>query len=135
MTSMTRYGARTTTSGWVLFAAIFTLVAAVTNLIYGLVLLFNDEWVVLTRQGLLLFDFTTAGVIFLIIAALQFFVGMGILAGELWARILGIIGASLSIISQMAFMSIYPAWSWLIIIIDGLIIYGLAAHGDEVAEI
>ena len=35
----------------------------------------------------------------------------------------------------MAFLSIYPAWSWLIIIINGLIIYGLTVHGDEVADL
>ena len=32
----------------------------------------------------------------------------------------------------MAFMSAYPQWSWISIIINGLIIYGLAVHGDEV---
>jgi hypothetical protein len=60
---------------------------------------------------------------------------MGIFHGELWARVLGIIGASLGIIAQMSFMSVYSQWAWLIIFIDALIIYGLAVHGDEVAEL
>ncbi|MGI9599445.1 MAG: DUF7144 family membrane protein [Acidimicrobiales bacterium] len=37
--------------------------------------------------------------------------------------------------SQMAFLSLYPAWSWLIIIVNGLIVYGLAVHGNEFAEL
>jgi len=39
----------------------------------------------------------------------------------------------LAIVSQMAFLSVYPAWSWLVIGLNGLIAYGLAVYGDEVA--
>jgi len=123
------------TSGWVVFAGTITALAAAGNIIYGLVLLLKDDWIVLAPRAIVRFDLTTAGVIFLIIAAIQVVVAMGIFNGDLWARVLGIIGASFSIISQMAFLSIYPAWSWLIIIVDGLIIYGLTVHGDEVAEL
>lgn len=48
---------------------------------------------------------------------------------------LGIVGAVIDALTQMSLMSLYPAWSWLILIIDGLVIYGLSVHGDEVAEI
>ena len=122
------------TSGWVVFAGLVTAIAAIANLVFGLSLLINDEWLVLTSDELLIFDFTTAGVIFLIFAAFQLFVVLGIFNGELWARVLGIIGASLGIITQMSFMSIYPQWSWLIIGIDVLVIYGLAVHGDDVSD-
>lgn len=122
------------TSGWVVFAGLVTAIAALANLVFGLSLLINDEWLVLTSDELLIFDFTTAGVIFLIFAAFQLLVALGIFNGELWARVLGIIGASLGIITQMSFMSIYPQWSWLIIGIDALVIYGLAVHGDDVSE-
>jgi hypothetical protein len=71
----------------------------------------------------------------MIFAAFQLFVAFGIFHGALWARVLGIIGASLGIISQMTFMSIYPQWAWLIIGIDVLVIYGLTVHGDDVAEL
>ena len=91
--------------------------------------------IAITTEGLIRFDTTTAGVLYLVFAGLQTLVAFGIFNGDLWARILGIIGASIGILSQMAFLSIYPAWSWLIIIINGLIIYGLTVHGDEVADL
>jgi hypothetical protein len=122
------------TSGWVVFAGLITAIASLANLVFGLSLLINDEWLVLTSDELLIFDFTTAGVIFMIFAAFQLFVAFGIFNGELWARVLGIIGASLGIITQMSFMSIYPQWAWLIIGIDALVIYALAVHGDDVSE-
>jgi len=128
------YG-RPRTSGWVVFSGSLLAIAAVANLIYGIVLLVNDEWVALTPQAVVTFDLTTVGVAYLLFAALQFFVSMGIFHGDLWARVLGIIGAALNLLAQFAFMSVYPAWSWVVIIINGLIIYGLSVHGDEVAEL
>lgn len=129
------YRAATNTSGWVVFSGVVITLAATANLIFGITVLAKDEWIVLTPEALIRFDLTTVGIIFLIFAAFQFFVAMGVFNGDLWARILGIIGASLNLLAQMSFMSIYPAWSWLLIIIDGLVIYGLSVHGDEVAEL
>jgi len=123
------------TSGWVIFAGSMVAIAAVANLIYGIVLLVNDEWVVLAPRAVVTFDLTTVGITYLFFAALQIFVAMGIFNGDLWARILGIIAAAMNLLAQFAFMSVYPAWSWLVIILNGLVIYGLAVHGDEVAEL
>lgn len=127
--------APTQTSGWVVFAGTIVVVTAVANLIYGIVLLVNDEWVALAPRSVVTFDLTTVGVAYLLVAALQFFVAMGIFHGDLWARVLGIVVAALNLLAQMSFMSVYPQWSWVVIILDGLIIYGLAVHGDEVAEL
>ena len=123
------------TSGWVVFSGVVISVAAAGNLIYGITLLANDDWVVIAPDALVYFNLTTVGVTYLAFAALQFFVAMGVFNGDLWARVLGIIGASLNLLAQMAFLSVYPAWSWLLIIVNGLVIYGLAVHGDDVAEL
>ena len=133
-TENTDFKPATTTSGWVVFAGVITAIAATINLIYGLTLVLNPDWIVLTPEAVIRFDVATVGVIMLVFAAFQFFVAMGIFHGELWARVLGITGASLNAVAQMAFLSVYPSWSWLILIADGLIIYGLTVHGDEVAE-
>jgi hypothetical protein len=135
MTASDHHRPRTSTSGWVVFSATMIFLAAAANLIYGITMLVNDEWVVLGVDEILIFDLTTVGVIALLFAAFQLFVGMGVLGGELWARILGIIFAALNALAQMAFISVYAEWSWLLLVIDVLIIYGLTVHGDEVAEI
>ena len=129
------YRAVRRTSGWVVFSGVAITIAAAANLIYGVTLLVNDDWIVITPEAIIRFDLTTMGIILLIFAALQFFIAMGVYNGDLWARVLGIIGASLNVLAQMSFMSVYPSWSWFIIAIDALIIYGLSVHGDEVAEL
>lgn len=129
------YGpARTRTSGWVIFAGVLAALAGFANLLYGITLLVNDKWVVLTPEALVTFDLTTVAIIYLGFGAFQIFVAMGIFNGDLWARVLGIVGASFGILAQLAFMSLYAQWSWAIIAIDALVIYGLSVHGDEVAE-
>lgn len=129
-----QYPARRTTSGWVVFAAVTLFISSVANLIWALALLLNSDWVVFSPEAIIRFDLTTVGVIFLMFAIYQGCVGAAILSGQLWARILGILGASLNLIANMAFMSLYPAWGWLGVLVNGLVIYGLTVHGDEVAE-
>ena len=129
------YRAAQRTSGWVVFSGVAFTIAGAANLIYGITLLVNDDWIVITPEAIIRFDLTTVGVILLIFAAFQFFIAMGVFHGDLWARVLGIICASLNALAQMSFMSVYPAWAWFIIAVDALIIYGLTVHGDEVAEL
>ena len=57
--------------------------------------------------------------------------GMGIFAGATWARIVGILVASVNLMFQFAYLGHYPFWSFTMIVIDILIIYGLAGHSTE----
>lgn len=121
------------TSGWVYFAGAMSLLLAVFNIAYGIAALVNDEWVVFAGNRILLLDLTALGWTFLVIGVVQLLVGFGIMAGALWAQVVAIAGAFLSAVVSMAWLSVYPVWSLLIIALDVLVIYGLIAHGDEVA--
>lgn len=120
------------TSGWVVFAATMAAVAGVFNIIYGIVILFNNEWVAFTTEGILLFDITAWGWILIALGAVQLIIAFGIGSGQTWSRVLGVIWASLILIGQLAFLNVYPVWSILIMVLMVLIIYGLTVHGDEV---
>jgi hypothetical protein len=134
MTNGAEYDLKPMMSGWVVLSGIAITIAAAANLIYGITLLVNDDWIVITPEALIRFDVTTMGVTLLVFAAFQFAVAIGVSRGSMWARVAGIAGASLNMLAQFSFMSVYPAWSWFIVIIDGLIIYGLAVHGDEAGD-
>ncbi len=124
---------RMSTSGWVYFAATIFLVVGVLNIIYGLTVLFNSDWLVFTPNEILYLNFTTWGWILLITGILQVLVGAGALYGQMWARLVGIIVASLSLITAVSILNVYPGWGFLIIALDVLVIYALAVHGGEVA--
>jgi hypothetical protein len=118
------------TSGWVVYAATMATVAGMFNLIYGIVLLFNDTWVGLTTEGILVFDLTAWGWILLGLGTVQLVISFGITSGQSWARVVGVLWASLIAIGQMAFLNVYPIWSLIIITMSLLVIYGLTVHGE-----
>ena len=58
-------------------------------------------------------------------------VGIGVFAGQMWARVAGIVVAAVSILVNVAFLPAYPIWIMIVIGIDVLVIYALAVHGKE----
>jgi hypothetical protein len=118
--------------GFVLVAAVFMIMAGVFQALAGLVAIFNDSFYVATREYLYQFDVTTWGWVHLIAGAIVALAGFFLLSGATWARVVGIIVAVLSAISNFMFMPYYPFWSLLIIALDVFVIWALAAHGREV---
>ena len=51
-----------------------------------------------------------------------------------WARVVGILVASVNLLFQFAYLGHYPFWSFTMIVIDILIIYGLAGHRPDELE-
>ncbi|MFI6503369.1 hypothetical protein [Nonomuraea typhae] len=103
------------------------VVLGVFNAIEGLIALFREDYFVTPGGRLLVFDYNTWGWIWLVLGVLQLAAGAGILAGQTWARIVGIILAGLAMIGQFAFVAAYPIWSVIGIALSVVIIYGLIA--------
>jgi hypothetical protein len=78
-------------------------------------------------------DLRTWGWIVLALGVVALLAGGAILRGRAWGRWFGISAASLNAIGQMVFIPAYPWWSLLIISVDILVIYGLAAYGAQEA--
>ena len=57
--------------------------------------------------------------------------GLGVLADQIWARIVGILPAIVSALANFAFIAASPVWSCILIALDVLIICALAVHGRE----
>ena len=70
----------------------------------------------------------------LILGLLLLLSGVGVLAGNVAARTVGVILAGLSALANMLFIEAYPFWSILIIVVDVLVIYALTVHGRELHE-
>jgi hypothetical protein len=115
-----------------MFAGIIMMMIGIFQAISGLVALFNDEYYLVRPSGLLLtFDFTTWGWVHLLLGVVVFLAGAGVLVGQTWARVVGILIAAVSAIVNIAFLAAYPVWSTIIITLDVLVIYALTVHGRE----
>jgi len=125
-------------SGWVgmvVFGGLMMIVAGTFHAMAGLVGLFNDSyWLVPSSDLVVTVDYTTWGFVHLIIGVLAIAAGAGILAGQAWARVAGVVLAVISALVNIAFLAAFPLWAMLIIALDVLVIYALIAHGKEVTS-
>jgi len=130
--------AREETSGWavgfILFAAIMMIMAGIFQALDGLVALFNDTFYVTTRNYTFQFDVTTWGWIHLILGIVVALAGWGLLSGRTWARVVGITVAVLSAIANFLWLPYYPFWALIIIALDVLVIWAIAAHGGQLRQ-
>src|SRR6476659_4943744 len=102
--------------GWITFAGTMMMIIGSLHVVQGLVAVFHDDY---TAWG---WTHIFAGLI--VIAA-----GLGALAGQMWARVVGVILACVSILLNFAFLPSYPFWSAIVIAMDVFVIMALTVHG------
>ena len=117
--------------GFILFAGVMMIMAGSFQAFSGLVALFENEFYVATRNYLFQFDATAWGWIHLIGGALVALAGFAVMAGQTWARVVGIILAVLSAFANFTFIPYYPFWAIMIIAVDVFVIWALAVHGRD----
>ena len=118
--------------GWIFFSGIMLIMLGAFQAIMGLVALFDDGYYLVTGDGLIVqADYTTWGWVHLIVGVIAGLTGVGIMLGQMWARVAGIVLAVISALINLAFLAAYPIWSVLIITFDVIVIYALAVHGGE----
>jgi hypothetical protein len=120
---------------WVLFAGVMMIMVGSFQAISGLVALFKDEYYLVRPNGLVLnIDYTAWGWWHLLLGILVVLAGFGAIAGQTWARVVGVVLALISAVTNMVFISAYPVWSIIIITLDVIVIWALIVHGREVKE-
>ena len=119
-------------AGWVIFAGVMMIMLGSFQIIEGLVALFDDGFYAVASNGLVVnVDYNTWGWAHTIIGIVAIGAGLGLLAGNLAARIVGVGIAFLSALVNLAFISAYPIWSTIMIVIDVLVIFAIIVHGRE----
>jgi len=121
-------------TGFIIFAGVMMIIAGGFQALAGLVALFEDEFYVTTPNYLLELDATGWGWIHLLLGLVVFFAGFAVMSGQTWGRVVGVILAVLSAVSNFAFIPYYPFWSMTIIAIDIFIIWALTAHGRDITR-
>jgi len=119
-------------TGWVVFAGVMLMMLGAFQVIQGLVALFDDGFYLVRPNGLIVHaTYNTWGWTHLIIGAVGIVAGLGLIAGNIAARVLGVVVAAVSAIVNLGFISAYPVWSTIIIALDVVVIYAIIVHGGE----
>jgi hypothetical protein len=137
-TSAGRSGRGDTSSGWygwVVFAAVMMMLLGAFHAMAGLVALFQEEYFLVTENGLVVTaDYTTWGWVHLILGIVVAVAGGALLAGQTWARAVAVLAAMTSAVVNLAFLSAYPLWSAIMIAVDVLVIYAVTANRGSYDE-
>jgi len=125
-------------SGWtglLGFAAVLMMFLGVLQLLEGFTGI-NRRGYYLTGSNHLpaTVGYTGWGIAHIGLGVLVFCAGVGVLAGWLWARVVGVAVAAVSALVNMAFVPAYPWWSVLVVALDVLVIYALVTHGSQMSS-
>ena len=118
--------------GWTGFAGVMLIILGVLDAIQGLTALFNDTFYVVGEEWIFEFNVTTWGWIHLIGGIILVLAGVGIFSGNVAARVVGVIVASLAALWNFAWLPYYPIWSIILIAIAIAVIWALTAHGRDI---
>ncbi|MEU4981790.1 hypothetical protein [Streptomyces sp. NPDC021969] len=126
------------TSGWVtggvVFAGVLLLLNGALAVLQGIAAIAEDD--VYARIGTYVYEMSLTGwgIVHVILGALVFVTGFGLLKDMAWARVAGIVLASLSLIAQFLFLPYAPVWSVIMMAIDVFVIWALASRQDTASS-
>jgi hypothetical protein len=115
-------------SGLTVFGAALLVINGVWHVFAGIAALVHDKVYLNTPEYLYSFDLTGWGWIQLVLGILAAVAGFAVLRGQMWARIVGISFALLSMAIQFLLIPLYPIWSLVMIALDLGIIWALATY-------
>ena len=119
-------------AGGIAFAAVILILVGTLSACQGLIALFDDDFFIARREDdLLLVDYSAWGAIMLVWGVLLVAAGFSVNAGKSWARWFAVVIVCINVIAQIGFLSAYPIWSAIMILLDVLVIFALTARWDE----
>ncbi|MGL4256706.1 hypothetical protein [Microbacterium sp.] len=123
-------------AGWAVFAGIVLIIAGAFDALLGLtaILAPSEKFIAAGDAYLLLFDVAGWGWWHLIIGLALVLVGIFVLRGATWARVIAIILVAINAISQLALLGVQPWWSLAVLALDIVVIYALTVHGKELKD-
>ncbi|MFG3513594.1 DUF7144 family membrane protein [Streptomyces bobili] len=115
-------------AGGVTFAGVLMLVNGVLAVLQGIAAIAEDDVYGWIGDYVYKINLTGWGWILLIVGVVSAAAGGGILKGAAWARVTGILLASVSLVLQFLFLPYAPVWSIVLIAIDVFVIWALAVY-------
>jgi hypothetical protein len=122
---------RPVTTGWAVFTASVLLVVGMLAIFFGLAALINDEVVTVGGGGVVIWDFSAWGALYLVTGAAMVLTALGLYAGSTWARGMGVAFVMVHAVAQFGVFTAFPLWAMLMIALDIVIIYQLTSGWDR----
>ncbi|MFF1442400.1 hypothetical protein [Streptomyces sp. NPDC058295] len=112
-------------SGWTGFAGVMMIFGGVMAIFQGIAAIAEDDVFVVTRDYAYNFNLTSWGWIHLVLGVLVALAGAALFRGAVWARVIGIAVAGLSMIANFMWLPYQPVWAIVLIAVDAFVIWAL----------
>jgi hypothetical protein len=119
--------------GFTYFAAIMMMLTGGLEILQGLSAIIRKNLYVVNKDYIYKINVNGWGWIHLILGVIVLLAGIALLGGALWARIVGIAMAALIAIANFLWLPYYPVWAIVLIALNVVVIWALAAHGRDIA--
>ncbi|MEU9135706.1 hypothetical protein AB0D33_06995 [Streptomyces sp. NPDC048404] len=121
-------------SGWTAFAGVMMIFGGAMAIFQGIAAIAQDDVFVTTRNYVYTFNLTSWGWIHLTLGVLVVLAGVAVFRGMLWARIVGITLAGLSMVANFMWLPYSPVWASVLIAVDAFVIWALCVGSDRDAR-
>ena len=121
--------------GFTYFAAIMMMLSGGFEILQGLSAIIKKNLYVVNKDYIYKINVNGWGWIHLILGVIVLLAGIALLGGASWARIVGIAMAALIAIANFLWLPYYPVWAIVLIALNVVVIWALAAHGRDIAAV
>ncbi|KPC62766.1 DUF7144 family membrane protein [Streptomyces chattanoogensis] len=117
--------------GWTVFAAVLMIFGGIMAIFEGASAIAKDTVFINTPHYVYSFNLTGWGILHLILGILVALAGVALFTGAVWARILGVTLAGLSMIANFIWLPHFPLWAIVVIAIDAFVIWALCTSSRD----
>jgi hypothetical protein len=118
-------------AGRVVFAAILLLIVGTLNIIYGIGAL-DDANFFANDTRYILTNLNTMGWVLIVLGVIQLTGGFSLMAGNVYGRVIGIIGGSLGALGALLSMGNgNPWWNLALFALCIYVVHGIIVYGEE----
>jgi hypothetical protein len=118
-------------TGWTLAAAVLLFFGGIMAIMEGIAAISRDTVFVTTADYTFSWSLRGWGWTHLILGIVVALAGLALFTGAMWARIVGVFIAGLSMLANFLWIPYAPVWSIALIVVDGFIIWALCAPRGE----
>ena len=119
-------------TGMLGFASIMLLLLGGFHVLGGFIALLENRVYDVDASELLLFrSYGGWGIAHMALGTAAFLTGIALFYRRPWSRIATVVVASLSAVTNLAFLSAAPVWYGILILLDVLVIYAVTVHFDD----
>jgi hypothetical protein len=122
-------------TGWISFAGMMLIIVGGFNAIEGLVTLVNEDYLASPDGMAVNVPYSVLGWVQVALGLLAVGVGIGLLRGNAFARVAGVLLAGISAIVHVATIASYPVWALVVIVFNIMVIYSIIVHGREMKKL